>query len=48
MGYMYSWMYLESVTILILHEMRINVHEDRTMRVKMSNFVLHSFPFQRK
>ena len=33
MGYMYSWMYLESVTILILHEMGINVHvpEDRTM-----------------
>ena len=37
MGYMYSWMYLESLGILILHEMGINVPEDSKMRVKISD-----------
>ena len=48
MGYMYSCMYLESLRILILHKMGINVPEDSKMRVKMSDFVLYSSPFQRK
>ena len=48
MGYMYSWTYLESLRILILHEMGISVPEDSKMRVKMSDFVLYSSPFQRK
>ena len=47
MGYMYSCMYLESLRILTLHEMGINVPEDSKMRVKMSDFVLYSSPFQR-
>ena len=41
MGYMYSCIYLESVRILMLHEMGINVPEDSKMRVKMSVFILH-------
>ena len=48
MGYIYSCMYLESVRILLLHEMGINVPEDSKMRVKMSVFILYSSPFQRK
>ena len=44
MGYMYSCMYLKSLGILILHEMGINVLEDRKMRVNES-FDLYSSLF---